>query len=159
MHLVVGGAQGRVGVGLVVVDVPRSQVLELPLPQHASRVDVARTEAVDALNEQPAADDLRAGAVAVAGQHVLVRIAAKPQQSQGESHSLVVGLDRVGDIPVGVGPVGGPGQRSLASDDHGIVAPAPPPPCPARPARKRCCNAAASSAGTHSRPPYGRSDS
>ena len=55
--------------------------------------------------------------MAVAGEHVLVRAAAEPQQAQGHLDAAVVGLDGVGDVAVLVGPAGGIGQGALARQD------------------------------------------
>ena len=116
MALVGRPLQRPVAVRGVVIDAEGPQLLraELRLPELAAGVDVAGDEAIQPLDHQPAARDLLGRAVPVTGQHVLVRIAAEPEDAQRKPHGRVVGLDRVGHVAVLVRPVGGAGRGPAA---------------------------------------------
>ena len=116
MPLVGPPFQGPVAVRLVVIDAEGPQLLraELRLPELAAGVDVAGDEAIQPFDHEPATRDLLGRAVPVTGQHVLVRIAAEPQDAQRKPDGRVLGLDRVGHVAVLVRPVGGAGQGPAA---------------------------------------------
>ncbi len=152
--LIVGRAQRRVRVGLVVIDPERAEIAEVVFPQHAAGVHIARADAVHALDEKASADDLLGRSVAVARQHVEVRAAAKPQDAERRLHETVVGFHGVADVAILMRPVGRTRQRSFADDEEVIFR-----------RRSVACSSAVfltssgnsgSADGRHSTPPYGR---
>ena len=111
--LVVAEVVGTGLVALVVIHPGRAEVFECPLPERFPRVDVSRAEHVDTFDEEASPDDLFRGAVPVSRKDIVVIAAAEPEQAEREFHELIFGLDRVGHVPVQVGPSAGSRQRSL----------------------------------------------
>ena len=121
VHLVVECTQRRVLVGLVVVDTEGAHIRDIAFPQQPARVHVASTKAVDALDEEPASHDLFRRAVPVAGQHVRIAGAAKPEQAERQFHKLVVGLDGIPHVSILVTPVGRASKSTRPGDQETSV--------------------------------------
>ncbi len=120
------GAAG-VGAGLVEsVVVGLADAGQAGLPEQPAGVNVHGAEDIDALDEQPAADHLRLGAVAVARQDAVVRWSAEPEQAERSPHDPVARDARVGGVGVFVGPVGGARQRPFPRQQHPIAGHADP---------------------------------
>ena len=90
--------------GRVVVDLADAR--QRRSPTGAGRCRCRGAEHVDALDDEPAVDDLRLRAVAVARQDAVVRRAAEPEQAERRLDELVLRDARVGGVGVLVGPVG-----------------------------------------------------
>ncbi len=115
MDLVVFGIERHVFVGVVIEDIERAEILEFAFPEHPPGVHITCAQRVHPLNEQPAADHLFRWSMTMTGKHVGIAAAAEPQQSKRKSYASVVGLDRVGDVSILVGPVIRAGQAPPAA--------------------------------------------
>jgi hypothetical protein len=82
MKLVVFGIEGHILVRLIIVNIKRTQVLELPPPKDTTGVDIAGREAIDSLNEKSPANDLLGWPVSMTRENVFVGIPSEPKNSQ-----------------------------------------------------------------------------
>ena len=78
MNLVVSGIQRSVFVGFIVVNVVGAEIFKVAYPEHATGVNIASTQFINALNEQTTVDDLLGRPVSVSRQNIHVAAAAEP---------------------------------------------------------------------------------
>ena len=82
MNLIVFWIQRRIFVGRIEIDIKGSQILEIAFPDHATRVDIATTEAIHPLDIEPSTDNLFRWTVSMTWQHIHIAASTKPQHTQ-----------------------------------------------------------------------------